>query len=104
MRYVRKDFQFFGTLCHFSEMIVIGAGLVESYFANHAGHTRTPTAPKRPVRSKPLKGSKTPAETKVPAAKKSNSPRAVVTRSEPKWVALLRARKRRAQRRPQRSA
>jgi mRNA interferase HigB len=28
----------FGTLCHFGEMIVIGTGLVESYFANHAGH------------------------------------------------------------------
>jgi hypothetical protein len=37
MRYVRTDFQF-GTWCHLSEMIVIGAGLVESYFANHAGH------------------------------------------------------------------
>jgi uncharacterized Zn finger protein len=66
--------------------------------------TRTPTVPKRPPRSKTLKGSKTPAETKVPAAKKSNSPRATRTKSEPKWVALVRARKRRAQRRPQRSA
>ena len=66
--------------------------------------TRTPTAPKRPLRSKTLKESKTPAETKVPAAKKSNSPRATRTKSEPKWVALVRARKRRAQRRPQRSA
>src|SRR5450631_771885 len=28
----------FGTLCHCGEMIVIGTGLVESYFANHAGH------------------------------------------------------------------
>ena len=66
--------------------------------------THTPTAPKRPLRSKTLKGSKTPAETKIPAAKKSNSPRATRTKSEPKWVALVRARKRRAQRRPQRSA
>jgi uncharacterized Zn finger protein len=66
--------------------------------------TRTPTAPKRPLRSKTLKESKTPAETKVPAAQKSNSPRATRTKSEPKWVALVRARKRRAQRRPQRSA
>jgi len=66
--------------------------------------TRTPTAPKRPLRSNALKESKTPAETKVPAAKKSNSPRATRTKSEPKWVALVRARKRRAQRRPQRSA
>lgn len=66
--------------------------------------TRTPTAPKRLLRSKPLKGSKTPAETKVPAAKKSYSPRATRTKPEPKWVALVRARKRRAQRRPQRSA
>jgi uncharacterized Zn finger protein len=66
--------------------------------------TRTPTAPKRPLRSNALKESKTPAETKVPAAKKRNSPRATRTKSEPKWVALVRARKRRAQRRPQRSA
>jgi len=66
--------------------------------------TRTPTAPKRPLRSNALKESKTPAEMKVPAAKKSNSPRATRTKSEPKWVALVRARKRRAQRRPQRSA
>jgi hypothetical protein len=28
----------FGTLCHFGKMIVIGTGLVESDFANHAGH------------------------------------------------------------------
>lgn len=66
--------------------------------------TRTPTAPKRPLRSNALKESKTPAETKVPAAQKSNSPRATRTKSEPKWVALVRARKRRAQRRSQRSA
>jgi uncharacterized Zn finger protein len=66
--------------------------------------TRTPTFPKRPLRSKTLKGSKMPAETKIPAAKKSNSPRATRTKSEPKWVALVRARKRRAQRRPLRSA
>src|SRR5216683_1255840 len=35
-----------------------------------------PTAPKRPKRPKTLKGGKTPAETKTPAAKKSNPPRA----------------------------
>src|SRR6266571_2186342 len=63
--------------------------------------TRTPTAPKRPLRSKTLKGSMTPAGTKVPAAKKSNSPRATRTKSEPKRVVLVRAPKRRAQRRPQ---
>src|SRR6266536_2382110 len=66
--------------------------------------TRTPTAPKRPPRPKTLKGSNTAAGTKIPAAKKSNSPRAARIKSEPKWVALVRARKRRAQRRPQRSA
>ena len=65
--------------------------------------TRRPTAAKRPLRSNTLKESKTP-ETEVPAAKKSNSPRATRTESEPKWVALVRARKRRAHRRPQRSA
>ncbi len=63
--------------------------------------TRTPTAPKRPLRSKTLKGSKTPARTKIPAAKKSNSPRATRTKSEPKRVTPVRGRKRRAQRRPQ---
>src|SRR4051812_1692953 len=65
--------------------------------------TRTPTAPQAaPLRPKTLKESKkTPAEPKVPAAKKSwrRGPS-----SKPKWVALVRARKRRAQRRPQRSA
>ena len=66
--------------------------------------TRRPTAPKRPLRSNALKESKTPRETKVPAAKKSNSPRAMRIKSEPEWVALVRARKRRLQRRPQRSA
>jgi len=64
-----------------------------------------PTAPKRPKRPKTLKGGKTPAETKTPAAKKSNPPRAPRTKSEPKWVTLARARKSRAQRlRAQRSA
>jgi len=65
--------------------------------------TPTPTAPQAtPLRPKTLQESKkTPAETKVPAAKKSwrRGPS-----SKPKWVALVRARKRRAQRRPQRSA
>ena len=62
------------------------------------------TVPKRPQRSKTMKGSKTPAGAKSLAAKKSNSPRAPRTKSEPKWVALVRARKRRAHRQPQRSA
>src|SRR3954470_24152246 len=58
--------------------------------------TRTPTSPQAaPLRPKTLQESKkTPAETKVPAAKKSwrRGPS-----SKPKWVALVRARKRRAQ-------
>src|SRR5215213_3876669 len=58
--------------------------------------TPTPTAPQAtPLRPKTLQESKkTPAETKVPAAKKSwrRGPS-----SKPKWVALVRARKRRAQ-------
>lgn len=68
----------------------------------HSG-TSIPTALKRPQRSKTLKGSKTPAEARTPAAKKSKSPPATWTRSEPKWV-LVRSRKRRALRRPQHSA
>jgi len=64
--------------------------------------TRTTAPQATPLRPKTLQESKkTPAETKVPAAKKSwrRGPS-----SKPKWVALVRARKRRAQRRPQRSA
>jgi uncharacterized Zn finger protein len=65
------------------------------------------TASKRPQRSKTLKGRKMPAEAKRLAANKGNSPqapRAPRTRSEPKWVALVRARKRRAHGQPQRFA
>ena len=65
--------------------------------------TSIPTAPRRPQRSKTTKGRKMPAAAKSRAANKSNSPRAPRTRSEPKWVALVRARKRRAHRQHQRS-
>lgn len=34
----RPRLPIFGILCHVREMIVIGTGLVESYFAKHAGH------------------------------------------------------------------
>ena len=64
----------------------------------------TPTAPKQPQRSKTSKGRKIPAEVRSLAAKNENSPRAPRMRSKPKWVALVRARKRRARRRLQRSA
>ncbi len=66
-------------------------------------NTPTPTVPKRPERSKTIKEGKTPAGMKTPAAKKSNSPCATRTRSEPKWVALFRARKKRALRLSRRS-
>jgi uncharacterized Zn finger protein len=66
--------------------------------------TPTPKVPMRPQQSKTLKGSKTPARTKSTVAKKSSPPRATRTKSEPKWVAIIRARKRRAHRRDQRSA
>ena len=71
--------------------------------------TSIPTAPRRPQRSKRLMGGKTPAGMKTTVAKKrvakkSNSPSASRTKPESKWVALVRARKRRAQRlRAQRS-
>jgi hypothetical protein len=55
-------------------------------------------------RSKALRGRKTPPEAKSPAVKISNSPGATRTKSEPKWAALARARKRRAQRQLQHSA
>jgi uncharacterized Zn finger protein len=57
----------------------------------------------RPQRSKP-KGSKAPAEAKTAAAETRKSPSATRTKSEPKWAVLVRARKRRAQHRLQRSA
>ena len=67
--------------------------------------TRTPTAPKRHQCSKTSRESKTPALKKTATAKKRITSRATQPKSGPKWVALARARKRRAQRRPpQRSA
>ena len=64
-------------------------------------HTSISTAPRR---SKRLMGGKTPAGMKTTVAKKSNSPSASPTKPESKCVALVRARKRRAQRlRAQRS-
>ena len=77
-------------------------GLEMAETANSA--TPIPTTPKRPQRSKPLKASKAPPEAKTPAAKISKLPGATRTKSEPKWAALARARKRRAQHRLQRSA
>jgi uncharacterized Zn finger protein len=72
----------------------------------------TPAAPERPQRTKAAKGgkgravSKTTAasEPKTKAPKQNSSPRASRTNSEPKWVALVQARKRRAQRRRDRAA
>jgi uncharacterized Zn finger protein len=66
--------------------------------------TSIPATRKRSQRSKSLKGSKAPPEAKTPAAKISKSPGATRTKSEPKWAALARARKRREQHRLQRSA
>jgi uncharacterized Zn finger protein len=64
----------------------------------------TPAAPERPPRTKAAKGGKGRAESKTTAAsepktkaaKQNSSPRASRTNSEPKWVALVQARKRRA--------
>ena len=61
---------------------------------------RTPTASKRHQRSNTSRETKTPALKKVATAKKRITPSAAQPKSEPKWVALARARKRRAQRRP----
>jgi hypothetical protein len=77
-------------------------GLEMAETANSA--TPIPATPKRPQRSRPLQASKAPSEAKTPAAKISKSPSATRTKSEPKWAALARARKTRAQRRLQRSA
>jgi uncharacterized Zn finger protein len=60
--------------------------------------TSIPTTPRRSQRFKKLMGGKTPAGMKTTVAKKSNSPSASRTKPESKWVALVRARKRRAQR------
>lgn len=62
-----------------------------------------PTARKQPRRFKTVKGSKS-AEPKTSPAKKDKSPRASPSKPEPKWVSLVRARKRRAQRRRDRAA
>ena len=62
--------------------------------------TRTPTASKRHQCSKTSRERKTPALKKTATAKKSITSRATQPKSEPKWVALARARKRRAQRPP----
>jgi uncharacterized Zn finger protein len=70
-------------------------GLEMAETANSA--TPIPATPKRPQRSKPLKGSKAPTEAKTPAAKITKSPGATRTKSEPKWAALARSRKKRVQ-------
>jgi hypothetical protein len=57
-----------------------------------------PTARKQPRQFKTVIGSKS-AETKTPPAKKDKSPGTSRSKPEPKWVSLVRARKRRAQRR-----
>src|SRR6266550_6337404 len=57
-----------------------------------------PTTRKQPRRFKTVKGS-TSAETKTPPAKKDKSPHASRSKLEPKWVSLVRARKRRGRRR-----
>jgi uncharacterized Zn finger protein len=64
----------------------------------------TSAAPERPQRTKAAKRGKARAESKTTAAsdpktkaaKQNSSPRASRTNSEPKWVALVQARKRRA--------
>jgi uncharacterized Zn finger protein len=63
-----------------------------------------PTALKRPKRFKAVKGSKPSTETKTPPAKQDKSPRTLRSKPEPKWATLVRARKRRAQRRRDRAA
>src|SRR5215469_13813616 len=57
-----------------------------------------PTARKQPRQFKTVIGSKS-AETKTPPAKKDKSPGTSRSKPESKWVSLVRARKRRAQRR-----
>jgi uncharacterized Zn finger protein len=67
-------------------------------------NTPIPATTKQPQRSKPSKRIKVLLETKTPAAKISKSPSGARTKAEPKWATLARARKRREQRRLQRSA
>ena len=62
-------------------------------------NTHTPTAQKQPPLSKTKKRSEKAAETKRPTATKRNPPHNARSKPEPKWAALVRARKRRAQRR-----
>jgi hypothetical protein len=57
-----------------------------------------PTARKQPRRFKAVEGSKS-AETKTQPAKMDKPPRASRSKPVPKWVSLVRARKRRARRR-----
>jgi hypothetical protein len=63
-----------------------------------------PTAPMRTKRFKTGKGRKPSAETKTPPAKQDKSLRTSRSKPEPKWVTLVRAQKRRAQRRRDRAA
>ena len=63
-----------------------------------------PTVPKRPLRSKAQKGSKTPARKANLAAKNDNLHRATRASSRSKQTTRVGARKRRTQRRPQYSA
>ncbi len=56
-----------------------------------------PTTPKLPPQSK--SPNKKPAQSRSPAVKKGNSSRIARIKPEPKWVALMHAPKRRAQRR-----
>jgi uncharacterized Zn finger protein len=58
-----------------------------------------PAAPKRPQRTKAKKASKAPAESKATATKQDDSARTLRSKLQPKSVARVRARKRRAQRR-----
>jgi uncharacterized Zn finger protein len=63
-----------------------------------------PTAPKRTTRPKTMNGSKPSSETKTPPAKQDKSPRTSRSKPEPKRITLVRARKRRVQRRRDRVA
>lgn len=63
-----------------------------------------PTAPMRIKRFKAVKGSKSSHEMKPPPAEQDKSPRTLRSKPEPKRVTLVRAQKRRAQRRRDRAA
>jgi uncharacterized Zn finger protein len=63
-----------------------------------------PTATMRPKRFKTVNGSKPSTESKTPPAKQDKSPRTLRSKPEPKWATLVRARKRRMQRRRDRAA